>query len=235
MGKETTEQRNLALEDPEEWKMYVNGSACNKGLGAGVVIFSLEGLVLEQAVRLGFSASNNVAEYKALLAGLRSAEALKVKKLRVHCDSQLVVNQLSGEYEARNEKIAAYVEAANNLFKKFGQVLVHRISSGQNAHAYSLACLASAVPTEYRRTVAVEYLSKPSVEDTKEVVLKLELGPSWMDPIMSYLRDETLPADKNEAHKIKAKSSRFWISLGGKLYKKSFTGPYAVCASLNSG
>lgn len=188
--------------------MYVDGSTCNKGLGVRVVIFSLEGLVLlEQAVQLGFSASNNVAEYEALLAGLRNVEALKMKKLRVHWDSQLVVNKLFGEYEARNEKIVAYVEGAKNLLKKFGQVLVQLISSGQNVHANSLACLASVVPTKYRRTMAVECSSKPSVEDT-EVVLKLELGLSWMDPIISYIRDETLPADK-EAHKIKAKSSKF--------------------------
>lgn len=80
--------------------MYVDGSACNKGSGAGIVIFSLKGLALEQAVQLGFCALNNVAEYDTLLARLRSAKILKVRKLRVHCDSQLVVNQLSGEYAA---------------------------------------------------------------------------------------------------------------------------------------
>lgn len=54
-------------------------------------------------------------EYEALLTVLRSAKVLKVKKLRNHYDSQLVVNQLSGEYEAWDEKMAAYVEAAQNL------------------------------------------------------------------------------------------------------------------------
>lgn len=54
-------------------EVYVDGLACNKGSGVGVVIFSPKGLILEQAVRLGFSASNNVAEYEALLARLRSA------------------------------------------------------------------------------------------------------------------------------------------------------------------
>ncbi|KAH7866339.1 hypothetical protein Vadar_019092 [Vaccinium darrowii] len=73
--------------DPKEWRLYVDGSACNKGSGARMVLFSPEGLVLEQALRLGFSATNNVAEYKALLAGLRSAIELKVSKLRVFCDS----------------------------------------------------------------------------------------------------------------------------------------------------
>lgn len=70
---------------------------------------------------------------------------LNARKLRVHCDSQLVVNQLSEENEARNEKMAAYVEAAKILLGRFEQVHVQQISSGQNAHADSLACLASTV------------------------------------------------------------------------------------------
>lgn len=76
----------------------------------------------------------------------------------------MVVNQLSGEYRAQNEKMAAYVETAKKLLDSFEQVAVQQISSGQNAHADSLACLALAVPTEYRRTMAVEYLARPSIE-----------------------------------------------------------------------
>ncbi|KAH7857720.1 hypothetical protein Vadar_015844 [Vaccinium darrowii] len=70
----TEQPKRMADLDPEEWRLYVDGSACNKGSGAGVVMFSPEGLVLEQALRLGFSATNNVAEHEALLAGLRSAK-----------------------------------------------------------------------------------------------------------------------------------------------------------------
>lgn len=69
-GKVVAKQKDPSPEhDPEEWRIYVDGSACNKGSRVGVVIFSPEGLVLERAIRLGFSASNNVAEYEALLAG----------------------------------------------------------------------------------------------------------------------------------------------------------------------
>ena len=74
------------------WHLFVDGSACNKGSGAGIVLFAPEHLMLEQSVRLGFSATNNVAEYEALLIGLKSARTLGAKKLKVFCDSQLVVN-----------------------------------------------------------------------------------------------------------------------------------------------
>jgi hypothetical protein len=60
----------------KKWELFVNEASNCKGLGAGIVLVSPEGLVLEQAVRLGFPASNNEAEYEALVVGLRSARRL---------------------------------------------------------------------------------------------------------------------------------------------------------------
>ncbi|XP_058180016.1 uncharacterized protein LOC131298549 [Rhododendron vialii] len=217
-----------AEQDPLEWKLFIDGSACNTGSGIGVVLFPHAEVMLELFVRLGFSASNNVAEYEALLAGLRSAKTLKVKRIMVYCDSQLMVNQLSKEYEARNEKMAAYIEAAKDLLDTFEKVYVEQISF-VHAHVDSLAWLATAVPTEFKRKVAVDYLSEPSIGRSLELVLDVNQGPSWMDPIVEYLRDETLPFDKKEAHKIKTKFARFWLFLNGKLYRKSITGPYLLC------
>ncbi|XP_058191476.1 uncharacterized protein LOC131308553 [Rhododendron vialii] len=144
----------------------------------------------------------------------------------------LVVNQLSGEYKAQNEKMAAYVEAAKDLLDTFKKVYLEQISSRQNAHADSLAWLAAAVPTKLKRRVAVDYLTEPSIGRSIELVLDMNQGPSWMDPIVDFLRDWTLPSDKKEAHKIKTKSTRFWLSPEGKLYRKSFTSPYLLCVHL---
>ena len=88
---------NWKLFTDTSWKVYVDGSSNYKGSGAGVVLQSPEGLVIEQAIRLGFKASNNEAEYEALLAGLRNAKALGVKYLTIFSDSQLVTSQLTGE------------------------------------------------------------------------------------------------------------------------------------------
>ena len=101
------------------WKLFVNGASNSKGLGAGVVLVSPEGLVLEQAVRLKFSASNNEAEYKALLIGLKTARKLGASHLQVFCDSQLMANQVSGEYQAKDERMSAYLTAARSLLAEF--------------------------------------------------------------------------------------------------------------------
>ena len=61
--------------------MFVDGALNSKGSGARIVLVSPEGLVLEQAVRLKFSASNNEAEYEALMIGLRMARKLSASHL----------------------------------------------------------------------------------------------------------------------------------------------------------
>ena len=70
------------------------------GAGLGIVLISPDGLVIEQTVNLGFTASNNEAKYEALLAGLKLALYIKATELMVYSDSQLVVNQILGDYEA---------------------------------------------------------------------------------------------------------------------------------------
>ena len=69
------------------WKVFVDGSSTSKRAGAGIVLQSPEGLVIEQALTLGFKASNNEAEYEALIAGLNSAKILEARSIVVFSDS----------------------------------------------------------------------------------------------------------------------------------------------------
>ena len=74
---------------------------------------------MEQGVRLNFLASNNESEYEALLIGLKSAKRLGAVRLRVFCDSQLVAYQISGEYQARDERMVSYLRAVKIALSKF--------------------------------------------------------------------------------------------------------------------
>uniref|UniRef100_A0A2N9FYE8 Uncharacterized protein n=1 Tax=Fagus sylvatica TaxID=28930 RepID=A0A2N9FYE8_FAGSY len=94
------------------------------GSDLGVVLISPGGELLEQAVRLGFGASNNEAEYEALLHGLRAAKRLGADLLTIYCDSQLIVNQLTGEYMAKDERMVAYRDLAKDLLKGFRPYLL---------------------------------------------------------------------------------------------------------------
>ena len=123
--------------------------------------------------------------------------------------------------------MAAYLTHAKQLISQIERAEVKQIGRESNSHADAIANLASALEVENKRTVGVETLEKPSIElHALQQVMCIDLDPSWMDPIIAYLRDDQLPADKNEAHKIRLKASQFWLSQDGRLYRKSYTGPY---------
>lgn len=60
--------------------------------------------------------------------------------------------------------------------------------------------------------------------------MNISLGPSWMDEIVAYLKNDTMPPDKKEAHRLWCKAALYWLSPEGKLYRCSFTGPYLLVA-----
>ena len=73
------------------WKLSIDGASNTQGSGAGLILTSLEGIDIEYALRFRFRASNNEAEYEAVIVGLNLAHSLEVNQLEVCSDSQLVV------------------------------------------------------------------------------------------------------------------------------------------------
>ena len=73
--------------DPSTWKLSVDGASNAQGSGAGLILTSPEGIDIEYALRFGFQASNNEAEYEAVIAGLNLAHSLEVDQLEVYSDS----------------------------------------------------------------------------------------------------------------------------------------------------
>ena len=76
------------------WRPSVDGATNAQGSGAELILTSLEGIDIEYALRFGFQASNNEADYKAVIAGLNLAHSMEVGQLEVCSDSQLVVRQI---------------------------------------------------------------------------------------------------------------------------------------------
>ena len=85
--------------------VQTDGSATKKVGGEGVVLISPEGEMLKYAVRLQFSAINNEAEYEVLQTGLSLVKSVRVKSLIIQTDSQLIVRQVKGDYEAKEERM----------------------------------------------------------------------------------------------------------------------------------
>ena len=103
-----------------------------------------------------------MAEYEGLITGLRAAVGLGIRRLLVKGDSQLVVNQVSKEYQCKDPQMAAYVKAVGKLERRFDGLWLRYIPHRDNALADELSRLASSRARVPAR-VFEERLTRPSV------------------------------------------------------------------------
>ena len=147
----------VSQQEPTCWKAYVDDAANQKGSGVGLVLISPEGITIEKSLRLDFSATNNEAEYEALLEGMSMVE----KSINVFSDSRLVVVQVNGELEARDERMQEYLVQAKRLWARFNLFSLMHVSRSGNTHADSLATLATSSAQCLPRVILVEDLHRP--------------------------------------------------------------------------
>ena len=97
---------------PLKWNLHVDGSLNSKGSCAGIILETPKGAKIKQCLRFDFKATNNQAEYEAVIAGILLAKDLEVQDLLIHSDSQLVVSQLNGDYQAKDDQMQKYLSKA---------------------------------------------------------------------------------------------------------------------------
>jgi ribonuclease HI len=127
----------------ETWTMYFDGSVMKEGAGVGLVFISPLGVRMEYMVRLHFLASNNAAEYEALINGLRIAVELGIKRLEMRGDSELVGDQVMKDKNCVDPKMVAYYQAVRDLERKFHSLELHHVLRDYNKAADVLAKAAS--------------------------------------------------------------------------------------------
>ena len=191
----------------------MDGVANQKGFGVGLVLISPEKLIVEKSLRLGLSAMNNEADYKALLEGISMVQRMGGKLATIFSNSRLVVGQVKGELEARDERMQGYLTQIRHLRLKFESFNLQHIPRSGNTHVDSLATLATSSAQNLPRIILVEDLCKPSrIRGNMICVPHVRIGPSWMDLIIRFLSKDVLPEDKSEAEKIRRKAPQFWLS-----------------------
>ena len=110
-----------------------------------------------------FSASNNEAEYEALIAGLKLDIALGVRHINIYSDSQLVVYQVTSQYQAKEERMVSYLQLVSTLLSNFLHWNITQIPRTKNANADILVKLASSAISDVLKSVPVKYLEHPSI------------------------------------------------------------------------
>ena len=154
------------------------------------------------------------------------AKILGAAELDVLSDSQLVVGQVNGDYEAKEGLMQQYLNLVRYQISQFREVRLSRIPREQNTEADQLAKSASSSISDDQ----VKIVKQSSLQTTEVNPIHTEI--SWMTPIISYLQRGILPDDRHEARRLKVRASYFFM-LQGILYKRSFSLPYLRCLAPN--
>ena len=126
------------------YKLFSDG-ACrgNPGIGgAGAVITDNDKSIVWEGKEYLGHCTNNIAEYKALILGLKGAIANSYKNLEVYMDSELLAKQINGSYRVKNENLQSLMKEVRYLLSSFESVQVRHVKRLHNSHADKLANLA---------------------------------------------------------------------------------------------
>ena len=151
---------------------------------------------------------------------------LGVKNLLIQSDSKLVVEQIKGEYEAKEERMQKYLRLTRHLTREFDEVEFIQVPRSQNTLADEISKLASSEEGGLSNNLVMEVQKHPSIEEAS--TLTIQSINSWMTSIISFLLDGHLPQDTDKARKIRKRAARFTI-LNDTLYKRGFSMPYLKC------
>jgi ribonuclease HI len=146
----------------ECWTLYFDGSVMKKGHARAYSSSHPLGEHMRYAMRLQFPASNNMAEYEALLCGLRIAIETGIKRLDVTGDSQLVINQIMKNASCHDDKMEAYCNVVWALEDKFYGIELNHVPRRYNEEADELAKIASGRST-IPLNVFTRDVARPSV------------------------------------------------------------------------
>ncbi|XP_050247585.1 uncharacterized protein LOC126695025 [Quercus robur] len=222
----TSPDEDMITDEADKLIIQTDGSSAQTKGGVRVIITTPDGEVLKYGVQLRFPATNNEAEYEGILTGLRLGKALDAKNLLIQSDSKLVIGQIRGEYEAKEERMQKYLKLARQLAQEFNTVEFIQIPRSQNLRADEVSKLVSSKEEGTGTDLAMEVQKHPSIDEV--ATFAIQSTDTWMTPIMSFLQDRHLPQNTEEARKIKKRAARFTI-LNDVLYKKGFSMPYLKC------
>jgi ribonuclease HI len=240
--------------------MYFDGSKRVQGAGAGVVLISPQGDKLKYVLRMSFpQASNNEAEYEALLHGMKMAKACGATRLKIFGDSNLIVQQVMNRCDAVNDNMMAYKNLYHYLEGTFDGCEVSHVSRISKEEADNLANIGSQclpVPPgvfweeiiersikNAKNSTSGEVNQNPTTgsgvgEEVEGSIAELEevmmIEEMWMQPYLAYMINKKLLEEAVEAKRIVRRSKAF-IVLQGKLYKKSITGVLQRCVTPQEG
>ena len=194
------------------------------GLGAGVVLTSPTGYIVQYVLQILYTDSNNAAEYEALLHGLRMAVSMGIQRLEVRGDSNLAISQINGDFDAKDPKMAAYRNAVLKMSARFEGLEFHHVARENNQAADILARIGtkrdpvppniflerlfkssmvwvgdtsnnSPDPAKIPDTEHSDTIEGSANEITPSAHIIMAVIAPWTEPFLAYLTRQELPED----------------------------------------
>jgi ribonuclease HI len=199
------------------WTIHYDGAWCHAGAGAAAVITSPTGVKHRYAARLNFAlesgrCTNNIAEYEAVILGLRKLRALGVTTCIINTDSKVVAGQVEKDYAAKDPALMQYLAAIRSLERQFKGFTLQHVDRAKNEEADALAKAAArgeSLPSDVFfhviGTPAVWSLEGLQITNDSEGhrIGNLIMTEDWRAPITLFLQGYYQPTDINEAKHLK--------------------------------
>nr|GEV89960.1 reverse transcriptase domain-containing protein [Tanacetum cinerariifolium] len=193
---------SIMLETQQElWTLFTDGSSCVDGSGSELILTNPEGIKFTYALRFQFAASNNEAEYEVLI---------------------------TRTYVAKEDNMVKYLDKVRSLVRGFTNFSISQVPRSKNKKADALSKIASTSFAHLSKQVLVEVLKDKSIKEKEVTTMVEEDGPTWMTPIVEYLKEGTLPSDMKEARKLCIKARQYEL-MEGIRYRWSFLTPWLIC------
>jgi ribonuclease HI len=187
------------------WTIHCDGTWCHAGAGAAAIITSPTGIKHRYAARLSFAlesdrCTNNIAEYEAIILGLRKLKALGVTTCIIKTDSKVVAGQVEKEYSAKDSALLQYLTAVRSLERQFKGITLHHVDRARNEEADVLAKAAArgeTLPSDvFYHVVGTPAVRNPEgLQVTNDAeghrIINLIMTKDWRVPITLFLKDIT--------------------------------------------
>jgi hypothetical protein len=180
--------------------------------------------------------TNNIAEYEAVILGLRKLRALGITTCIIRTDSKVLAGQVEKEYSAKDPVLMQYLTAVRSLEKQFKGFTLQHVDRAKNKEADVLAKAAAkgeALSSDmFYHVIGTPAICNPEglqiTQDAEGHRINLIMAEDWRAPITLYLQGHYHPNDRNEAKRLKHRSRDFAL-VEGQLYKKGISQPMLKC------
>ncbi|XP_074347278.1 uncharacterized protein LOC141686122 [Apium graveolens] len=183
--------------------------------------------MIEYALKLDFPTITSEVEYEALIAGLGLARAVGAKNLKICGDSRLIVAQVNGEFEAKDDAMDKYLRVMKGILIQFDEWYAEHVLREENTTVDALSKFASSEIENYPRYFYFQVLRTPTIH-VINLIAPVGLNSYWIDPIKNHVETGWLPDDVQEERKLSIRALRYSLN-EGLLYKRSFIIPYLKC------